>query len=61
MCLYPDGDVADNRKFEDLGGFSVVGKVIRNKGSFIGSSAEDQRAEDICLTPITSNPRSTSP
>jgi hypothetical protein len=42
---------------------AVFGKVTRKRGRFmiLGSSRDDQRVVVICLTLITSKPRSTSP
>jgi hypothetical protein len=43
--------------------FAVLGKVISNRGRFLGRAPSDgdRRLVDICLTLIMSKPRSTSP
>jgi hypothetical protein len=44
------------------GDFAVLGRVTRNRGRFTGlDPSGDRRLDDICLTLMTSNPRSTSP
>jgi hypothetical protein len=44
------------------GDFSVLGRVTRNRGKFtILDPSGDRQVDVICLTLMTSNPRSTSP
>jgi hypothetical protein len=60
--LYLHGDMAEAGQLEDCGDFSVLGRVTRNRGRFtILDASGDRRVDVICLTLMTSNPRSSSP
>jgi hypothetical protein len=56
-CLHFDGDVAKSRKVASFLGLRALGKVNR----YNGESTEDRRMDDLCLTVVTSNSKSTNP
>jgi hypothetical protein len=60
--VYLDGNVAEVREFEEVLDFVVLDRVTKNRGRVMDViPSRDRRAVDICLTLMTSKPRSTSP
>jgi hypothetical protein len=60
--LFLVGNMAETGHLKRSWDFAALGKVTRNRGKAMDvEPSVDRRAVDICLTLITSKPRSTSP
>jgi hypothetical protein len=62
ILIYLYGNMAEAGQFERSWDFAILGRVSRNRGKAMGMEPSGgRRAVDICLMPITSKSRSTSP